>query len=87
MRTLIWVIPPANASCLFIYPFVGPSCIYAIRPVCVHHGTMHYGVRIGCLIAIHRQNAICMRIYQWNLRGGITLKVHWYILMHIAFCL
>ena len=34
------------------YPFVGHSCIYAIRPVCVHHG-----VRIGCLIAILRQNA------------------------------
>ncbi len=27
-------------------------CIYAIRPVCAHHG-----VRIGCLIAIFRQNA------------------------------
>ncbi len=59
-RTLIQVLPPANAntklfatcSCIFIYPFVINSCIYAIRPVCVHHG-----VRIGCLIAILRQNA------------------------------
>ncbi len=59
-HTLIQVLPPANAytklfapcSCIFTHPFVGPSCIYAIRPVCVPHG-----VRIGCLIAILWQNA------------------------------
>ncbi len=58
-RTLIQVLPPANVytklfatcSCIFTYPFVGNSYIYAIRPVCVYHG-----VRIGCLIAILRQN-------------------------------
>ncbi len=58
-RTLIQVLPPTNAytklfatcSCIFTYPFVGHSCIYAIRPVCV---------RIGCLIAILRKNA-----YAW----------------------
>ncbi len=59
-RTLIQVLPPANAftklfatcSCIFTFPFVSPSCIYAIRPVCVHHG-----VHIGCLMALLRQNA------------------------------
>ncbi len=51
-RTLIQVLPPANAytklfaicSCIFTYPFVCHSCIYEIRPACVHHGV--------CLIAI-----------------------------------
>ena len=41
-HTIIQVLPPANAytklfaTCSFIltYPFVGASCIYAIRPVC-----------------------------------------------------
>ena len=54
-RTLIQVLPPANAytkllatcSCIFSYPFVFHSCIYAIRPLCVHHS-----VRVGCLRAI-----------------------------------
>ncbi len=58
-HTLIQVLPPANAytklfatcSCIFTYLFVGHSCIYAINPVCVHHG-----VCTGCLIAILRQN-------------------------------
>ncbi len=60
-RILIQVLPVPNAksgdayirfaksfSCLLMH-----VCIFiAIRPVCVHHG-----VRIGCLIAILRQNA------------------------------
>ncbi len=59
-RTLIQALPPTNVynklfgtcSCIFTYSFVGHSCIYAIRPVCIHHG-----VCIECLIAILRQNA------------------------------
>ncbi len=59
-RTLIQVLPPAkaytklfaNCSYIFSYPFVSHSCIYAIRPVCLHHS-----VRFGCLIAILGQNA------------------------------
>ncbi len=59
-RTLIQVLPPANAytklfatcSCIFMNPFVGHSWIYATWPVCIQHG-----VCIGCLIAILRQNA------------------------------
>ncbi len=43
-RTLIQLLPPANAytklfatcSCIFSYPFVVHSYIYAIRPVCIH---------------------------------------------------
>ncbi len=62
-RTLIQVLPPANAYTKSAHAYIhfAKFCCYllmhvcifiAIRPVCVHHG-----VRIGCLIAILRQNA------------------------------
>ncbi len=62
-RTLIQVLPPASAYTKSAHAYIHFDkffryllmhvCIFiAIRPVCVHHG-----VRIGCLIAILRQNA------------------------------
>ncbi len=62
-RTLIQVLPPANAYTKYAHAYIHFAkffcyllmdvCIFiAIRPVCVHHG-----VRIGCLIAILRHNA------------------------------
>ncbi len=58
-RTLILVLLPANAysklfatcSCIFTNPIVAHSCIYAIRPVCVHCGVCN-----ECLISNLRQN-------------------------------
>ncbi len=62
-RTLIQVLPPANAYTKSPHPYIHFAeffcyllmyvCIFiAIRPVCIHHG-----VHIGCLIAILRQIA------------------------------
>ncbi len=61
-RTLIQVLPPANAYTKFAHAYIYFAIFFcyllmhvfifiAIRPVCVH------GVRIGCLIAILRANA------------------------------
>ncbi len=85
---LIQVLPPANAYTKSAHAYIHFAkffchllmhvCIFiAIRPVCGHHG-----VRIGCLIAILRQNAymheqILSNIRIWGEEAPVWAYAFW----------